>query len=115
MLSTPHVPLHADATRTAVDAFGQPLARHGAAQTSLREPERRRDDERTRAGAFSLAHERRHKRRRGCLSHGLSIAFLEALVAVLFDADVVAEPQQGIGKLPVETLVVGRFPAFDLG
>jgi hypothetical protein len=44
----------------------------------LREPERRGDDGYTRAGAFSLARERRHKRRRGCLSDGFAESSLKA-------------------------------------
>ena len=59
-IGTPHVPLHADATLAAVDALGQSLARDDAAQTGLRQPERCRDDDYTRAGTFSLAHERRY-------------------------------------------------------
>ena len=104
-----YVPLHRDATITAVDPLGQTLARDSAAQTGLREPQRRRDDRDRRTGARSLARQVGRKGRRGRRIYGFTKGLLEAPITVLFDTDVMAEPQQGISKLPVETLPMGCF------
>ncbi len=114
-IGTPHVPLHGDAAIAAVDTFSQSLARNRSAQTGLTEPQRRGDDGHARTGAFSLARESRHKRSRGSTSHGLAEGLLEAFVAVFLDANVVAEPQQGVGKLPMQAFAMSGFLAFGLG
>jgi hypothetical protein len=113
-ICAPDVSLHRDATSTAMHPFAQRLAHDGAAQTGLRQPQRRGNDRDRGGSTSSLPPQFRHKRRRRRLSDGLAIRSLKTSIASAFDPDVVPESQQGIDQVPVQTPPVRGFPSLGV-